>query len=266
MLMRDMVIHKRDSSRWRVAVTRDENSDGPLSRALRAEGLEPVHCPVVETAPPADIEFLHRAANTLEQYDWIVFANQRAVATIVANRQKPWPRGVPTAAVGRRTAAALIDAGADPAPVVAPESGADALWAALEPLEDWRGKRVLLPAVEGGRRSIVDGLIAAGANVTVVEAYRMRPCPPDEIARRWRELAPDVAVVASPSAAKALVDAIGRDALASLPAIITIGPTTAAAFDAQGIRSEVSPEADFTAVARLVAERCARSGAMQRQD
>lgn len=266
MLMRGMVIHKRDSSRWRVAVTRDESSDGPLSRALRAEGLDPIHCPVVETAPPSDVESLHRAANTLEQYDWIVFASQRAVAAIVANRQKPWPKNVRTAAVGRRTAAALTDAGADPAPVTAPESGADALWSVLEPLEKWPGKRVLAPGVEGGRRSIIDGLIAAGANVTVVEAYRMRPCAPDEIARRWRELAPDAAVVASPSAARALLDAIGRDALASLPAIITIGPTTAAAFDAHGLRSEVSAEADFTAVARLVAERCGRSGAVQRQD
>src|SRR5260221_2062079 len=46
----------------RVAVTRDEPADGPLSTALREHGLEPVACPAVRELPAPDPIALRESA------------------------------------------------------------------------------------------------------------------------------------------------------------------------------------------------------------
>jgi uroporphyrinogen-III synthase len=238
----------------RVAVTRDEDSDGPLSAALLDAGFEPGLCRVATEAPPVDSGPLVDAARHLDGYDWIVLASQRAVRAISQARDgRPWPRGVRTAAVGARTANALVSAGADPAPFVAREAGADALWAALAVQDSWTGRRVLVPAVEGGRRSIIDGLRVAGAVVTVVEPYRMLPRAPEDIAADWTAFRPDAVVLASPSTAERLVCAIGRDALTALHAVVAIGGTTADALRDLGVTATVPADADFISIARHLA-------------
>jgi uroporphyrinogen-III synthase len=242
---------------WRVAVTRDESADGPLGAALRSVELDAVYCQVMQELPPRDTGPLLMAAEDLESYDWAIFASRRAVAAIAGARTAPWPTGLRTAAVGASTSTALTTAGADPPPVVADESGADALWAALQ-RHDWRGVRVLLPVVAGGRQTIIAGLGQAGARATVVEAYRMEPRNARDIAADWRSAAPQAVVIASPSTADALVDAIGREPLASLAAIVAIGPTTAAAIRARGLDAIISPAPDFAATARFVKQLSAR--------
>lgn len=238
---------------WRVAITRDEGPDGPLGRALRDAGFETCLCVASEEHPPADPAPLAAAARDLDRYDWAVFSSRRGVAALAASRHQPWPRGLRTAAVGASTAAALVSAGADPAPLIAPDAGADPLWAVLEASDRWPGKRVLIPGVTGGRRTVIEGLIAAGADVTVVEAYRMLSRAAGDIAADWN-VAPDAVIFASPSAMDAVVNAVGRDALAGLEAVVAIGPTTAAALIARGIAAAVSPAADFTAVATFLAD------------
>jgi uroporphyrinogen III methyltransferase/synthase len=240
---------------WRVAVTRDEPADGPLGAALRTAGLEAVYCQVMQELPPTHPSELEAVANELESYDWAIFASRRAVDAIARARHRfaSWPVGLRTAAVGSSTAAALIAFGANPPPIVADESGAEALWAELHQ-RDWRGVRVLLPVVTGGRQTIIDGLRQNGATVTVVEAYRMAPRASNDIADDWRKAAPQAVVIASPSTARTLIDAVGRDALASLSAIVAIGPTTADAIRARGLTVDVSPATDFVATARFVRE------------
>lgn len=240
---------------WRVAVTRDEPADGPLSAALRAVGLDVVTCPVIEERPPRDPEDLDTAASELQSYNWAIFASRRAVEAVVRARRPhgPWPAGLRTAAVGSSTAAALTVACANPPPLVADEAGADPLWSLLEK-QDWRGVRVLLPVVAEGRQTIIDGLRQAGADVTVVEAYRMVPRVPREIADQWRRALPQAVVIASPSTANALVNAVGREALAALAAIVAIGDTTAAAIRMHTLDCAVSPAADFVKTAQFVKE------------
>jgi uroporphyrinogen-III synthase len=237
-----------------VAVTRDEAADGPLSQALSALGLVPVPCPCTIEGPPDDETAFRAAAAQLDTYDWVVCASTRAVNALTTARQAaPWPRGLRSAAVGHRTAASLLQAGADPAPIVAPESGAEALWAALRDLDTWAGRRVLLPAVTAGRRDLVDGMRRAGADVHLVEAYRMVPRAHDAVRADWLRAAPDAAVFGSPSAVDTLVAAVGPDALRRLRAIVAVGPTTAAAIAAHGMEASVAVRADFRAAARALA-------------
>ncbi len=110
----------------RVAVTRDEAPDGPLSEALRHHGFEPFPCPAIADAPPPDPAPLRKAARALDDYHWLVVASARAVRALVEARDgRDLPAGLRTAAVGAKTAAALVDCGARN-PLTAPVAGAAA--------------------------------------------------------------------------------------------------------------------------------------------
>lgn len=236
----------------RVAITRDESLDGPLTAALRRRGLEPVQCAVVGEAPAPDAEPLQRLACSLEDHDWLVVASQRAVSALMAARgERPLPAGLRTAAVGAKTAERLLAAGAV-APLTAPSAGAAALIEVLREADTWRGRRVLVPrALEGGRE-LADALRRFGACVDEVVAYCTvaRPCP--EIVDAWRAARPDAVVVASPSAARALVEALGPDVLRRLVRVAAMGSTTAMQLVALGVPAMVPARSDFEAVAELV--------------
>jgi uroporphyrinogen-III synthase len=239
----------------RVAVTRDEADDGPLSQALRRRALEPVSCRVIREAPPADPENLTRAASELERYDWLVVASARAVTALAEARgERPFPAALRTAAVGRKSAAALEAYGAR-APLVAPAAGAGPLVLVLREADHWPGKRVLLPHAADGRPKLAAALRRFGAEVDEVVAYRTVELPAATIADAWGRAAAEAVVVASPSAARALVGAVGSAALRRLEPVIALGSTTAMTLVALGVKAVVPEKADFDAVAELLSTR-----------
>ena len=243
-----------ESRPWRVAVTRAETEAGPLTRALGAEGLLPVSCPVLIAAPPLDPAPLLRAAEQLEAYDWVICASARAVEALRPSAvRRGWPAGVRTAAVGPATAKALIALGVADRPVTAGSPGADALWATLAACDVWAGRRVLVLTTPGGRTTLMDELSHAGARVDAIEAYRMVPRPAAEIRFDWDRAAPDAVVLASPRTATALLDAVGREALASCQFVVAIGETTAQALETMGVSCQVPSRATFEEAARTVA-------------
>jgi uroporphyrinogen-III synthase len=239
---------------YRVAVTRREDDDGPLTSALRVRGLVPIDCPVLQEVPPADAALLRAAVDRLGGYDWVMVASARAVSALREMRRAPWPAGVRSAAVGRATARALEDAGASPPPLVAPTAGAEALSAFLAPLDAWHDRRVLVLTTAGGRTTLTDALAAAGARVDAVEAYRMIPCDPGTIRADWTQAAPEGAVLTSARAVDALVGAIGRQALLALRCVVALGQTTAQRLDELGVSCAVAPEASFDAAAETMAQ------------
>ena len=236
----------------RVAVTRDDGADGPLTEALRRRGLVPVTCAVVDDAPAPEPAWLAKAADDIERYHWLVVASQRAVAALIEARGgRPLPAGLRTAAVGARTAARLEASGAA-APLLAPVAGSTALIEALRHADAWPGRRVLIPrALEGGRE-LGEALRAWGAQVDEVVAYRTLERSPAGIAAAWREARPEAVVVASPSAARALVGAVGAECLRRLGRVAAIGSTTATQLLALGVPAMVPARADFEAVADLL--------------
>ena len=237
----------------RVAVTRDEAADGPLSAALTRHGLTAVACPVIFEVEAPDPEPLARAAAALERYDWLVAASARAVLALMRARGGArLPAGLRTAAVGERTAAALVAHGAV-APLVAPHAGAWTLIESLRAADAWPGRRALLPRALDGATDLAEALRRFGAEVDEVAAYRTIERPRDEIAAAFRTAAPDRVVIASPSAARALIGAIGAEALRRLEPVVAIGPTTAMALVALGVRAVVPERADFESVADLLA-------------
>jgi uroporphyrinogen-III synthase len=239
---------------WRAAVTSDEGPAGRLHAALSRFNFEPVSCAVLIESAPDDESRLIDAAMGLDRYDWIVCASTRSVNALSRARGRAWPARARTAAVGRQTAAAIAAAGVERAPVTAETDGAEPLWRELKSKDEWSGRRVLVPTVPGGLRTLATYLSEAGAIVDEVEAYRMVPREARLIQDDWERARPDAVVIASPSAANGLCDAIGTAALGRLRAVVAIGPTTSAALTALEVTHNVSPRADADAVARHLAE------------
>ena len=193
----------------RVVVTRAEAQAAPLVSRLEQLGHEVVHCPLIRVEPLGDEPI------DPSPYDWVVVTSPNGAAELARRLTAP-PRGL--AAIGPGTAEALRRRGLH-VDLVPRESSQDGLLAELPP------GRVLLAAAEGARRLLVE---ERGADF--LPLYRTVELRPE------RRPEGDVALLASPSAARALAATGAR-----MP-IVAIGPQTAAEARVRGL--EVAAVAD----------------------
>jgi uroporphyrinogen-III synthase len=204
----------------RVIVTRQTDQAGPLMDALRREGFEPVLCPLIETEPigPESID--------VRGYDWVIVTSANGAEQLARRHRGYLPR---VAAIGAATASALSTYGIA-TDFVPSEPSQERL------VEEFPrpGGRVLFVGAEEAL-----GLIVAELDADFIAVYRTRRLRP---ATRPDG---DLALLASPSA----VDAFAALRL-DIP-VITIGPRTAAAARAHGLR--VRTQARTQDVAGLVA-------------
>ena len=185
----------------RVIVTRPRTQAEPLLTALRAEGFEPVSCPVIET------EAIDDGPIDVSGYDWVIVTSVNGAAELAARHTGELPR---VAAIGETTAAALATRGiaVDFVPSLASQEGL------LAELPRPVG-RALFVGAERARRLLVDELPADFR--AVYRTVELAPSPPEG----------ELVLLASPSAAQAWAK------LGSTVPAITIGPqTTTAALDA----------------------------------
>jgi len=162
----------------RVLVTRPAEQAGPWVERLRERGLFAEALPLIEIAPTADASALRSSWAGLPACRLVVFVSANAVLHFFAERPAglDWPAGVDAGAPGSGTADALREAGVPVAAIVTPAADAaqfdsESLWARLH-ARDWRGARVLVVRGDGGRDWLAERLVAAGAQVDTVSAYR----------------------------------------------------------------------------------------------
>jgi len=203
----------------RVIVTRAREQLEPLASGIEALGHEVVRCPLIELEPtgPAEVD--------VAGYDWLILTSAFGARELRRRAGGELPR---IAAIGPGTAAALREAGVEPAlvPTVSTQEGLAA------ELPSPAG-RVLFAGAERARRHLVEVLDA-----DFVPLYRtrlLRPDPPDG----------DLVVLASSSAAEAAA-AVGL----AMPAV-SIGPETTRAARSAGLR--VAAEAETHDLDGLVA-------------
>jgi uroporphyrinogen-III synthase len=184
----------------RILLTRPQGRNEQLADALRAHGHEVVCEPLIGVEPIGDEPV------ELDGYDWLIVTSVTGAREL---RRRGRGRARQVAAIGRATADAL--GGADLVPRVSTQEGL------LAELPRPPG-RVLFAGAEGARRLLVDTL---GADF--VPLYRTRELRPANVPDA------DIAVLASPSAARALA-AVRRDISA-----VSIGPETSRAAEEHGI-------------------------------
>jgi uroporphyrinogen III methyltransferase / synthase len=244
-----------------VLVTRPHEQSASFAAALAAAGATPMVYPTITLAPPPSWQPLDDALARLTTYGWAIFTSPSAVAFTLdrhaaragagagdqngAVRTDRGFAGLRIAAVGDQTARALRQRGLSVDLVPAPDQqrqeglveGLIEMIGAAQTAAQRAGAppRILFPQALGGRELLREQLIAAGYAVDVVAVSQTCACdlrdPPPAF---------DVATFASPSALRAFVEGLGRDPLARVY-VAVIGPTTAEAAAALGVRVDVMP-------------------------
>lgn len=196
----------------KVVITRAEV--GELGRRLETLGHEVVHCPLIRTEPLGDEPL------DLSEWDWVVVTSPNGARELGRRLVRP-PRHL--AAIGPGTAEALSSEGlhADLVPRVHTQEG---LRDELPP------GRTLLAAAEGARRGVLDADF-----LPLYRTHELTAEPPSG----------DVALLASPSAARALAATGAR-----LP-VVAIGPQTEA--EARMLGLDVAAVAETSDLDGLVA-------------
>lgn len=198
--------------------------------------------PVTAVVSATGDELAQLRAVVAAPYDHVFVASRHALSPLVealASADRVPADAPPVTVVGPATAAAASAAGFD---AVARGDTGEAAAAALVAL-GVGGKRVLAPRAAGGRDEPLAMLRAAGAEVTDATAYRTIAAAPGalEIAAGKRALlaGPTACLVFAPSQVAALDGVLARDGGLGVLArtrVIAIGPTTAAALVARGVR------------------------------
>lgn len=224
-----------------VLVTRDEDADGPLSRALRSHGANPIAIPMVRILPAHDPAPLQDAARRINEFDWIAITSGNAVAPLkaaLASAGNPW---IKIACIGAATARVAEEAGAKVS-LIPDVANVQSLAAALLKQD---AKRILYPCADIAAGTLVDLLRAGGAEIESVVAYRTEKTPAREtLLSAFGATKPWAALFCSPSAVDSVSESLGdalRDFLAGV-VVGSIGPRTTAALIAAGIRVDCEPE------------------------
>ncbi len=151
----------------RIVVTRAESSR--MNVRLRALGAEVIEFPVIEIVPPADPAPLHRAAASLDQYDWLIFTSVNGVTALFDRVDDLRGLRARICTIGPATKAAVekLKLKVD---VVPRDYVGEGLVAALP--ADLAGQRILIPRATIARDVVPDALRQRGALVDMVDAYR----------------------------------------------------------------------------------------------
>jgi uroporphyrinogen-III synthase len=224
-----------------VLVTRER--PGELAAMLADRGATVVHVPLIAIAEPVDGgEALREALSELAAFDWLVVTSA-AGSERVADAAGEAP-DVRLAAVGTATARVLEQRSGRPVDLVPSAQLATALVAAFVE-QVTSPQRVLVAQGDLAAPTLVDGLRAAGHDVSVVTAYRTIALEPDRAAVADA----DAVLFASGSAAENWCRHFGT---AAPPVVIAIGPTTAHAAARFGLK--VTAAATDHSLDGLVAE------------
>ncbi|MET3554435.1 fused uroporphyrinogen-III synthase HemD/membrane protein HemX [Burkholderia sp. 567] len=170
-----------------AVLTRPDGQSAGLSAQLAEAGCDVLEFPLIDIAPVDDPAPLDAAFAALNRYALVIFVSPNAIDRALAQYGAIWPNALPVGVVGPGSVAALERHGiATPAHrVIAPQAPADGgvphydsenLFASIEAAfggaQALAGKHVLIVRGDGGREWLAERLREAGANVTLVAAYR----------------------------------------------------------------------------------------------
>lgn len=228
----------------RILVTRPGRQSRLMCERLRRLGAEPVAVPTIGIAGPRPGGPLDAALRVIDHYDWVVITSTNGARAVLARARALKVNLVGTAhprwaAIGPATAAVLKEAGIRVA-LTPSRYLTDAI---VEALGSVSGLRILLPRTDVAGPALGEALVARGAIVDQVTAYRTVLAPEEsraEVRRLIGSRSVDTVLFTSASTVRGLVRLLGeeRDGLRAI-AIGCIGPVTAAAVADEGFEADV---------------------------
>jgi uroporphyrinogen-III synthase len=160
----------------RVVITRAEHQSEEVEALLRERGAEPLLYPCIAIAPPEDTSLLDAAivAAARGEFDWLVLTSANTVTSLA---ERIAALGLPEAIFANMKVAAVGTVTTEEAQcklglavAILPEQfRAEALARAIDPAP---GTRIFLPQADAATSELQDELIARGAKVRSVIAYR----------------------------------------------------------------------------------------------
>jgi uroporphyrinogen III methyltransferase / synthase len=237
------VVTLRDKLRWfdngplwgkRIVVTRAREQASALSEQLRLAGAQPIEYPVIAFAPPDDWTPLDRALARLDEFNWLIFTSVNGVRFVIERMRA---LGMEPSllhrhrigAIGPATAAELEQHDLR-ATFVPDEFVAEAV---IAQIGEVRGDRILLPRADIAREALVDGLVARGATVENVVAYRTvlgtGEHGSDRVVELLRDRRIDAVTFTSSSTVKNFFARLDQSGLNRSEAVELLAPVTIAA-------------------------------------
>lgn len=155
-------------SQRRILVTRTRQQASELAARLESVGAHAVLIPTIEIVPPESYASLDAALDKLSSFEWLLFTSANAVEVFNHrwNRAAAPPR---IAVIGPATARAVEALGLR-VDLVPEQYVAESLAAELAPYAA-KSQMLLVRAAEA-RDTLPETLRAAGASLTIAEAYR----------------------------------------------------------------------------------------------
>jgi uroporphyrinogen-III synthase len=226
----------------RVMVTRALDHSSELVDLLEGRGASVSVVPLIRLGPPPDEAALQAAIDAADDFSWIVFASQSGVESFARRRKRALGVNPHIAAVGPATSESVAMLLGRPPHIVparfVAEAIADALIDGASP-----GSSVLVIQAQDARPVLVQRLRSARFDVTAVAAYSTVAQAPPDLERSIAGA--DVITLASASAVRSLVEALGRDAADTKLTgrlLACIGPVTETEARRLGLHVELTPE------------------------
>jgi len=225
-----------------VMVTRAADHSRELIDLLEGRGARVVVAPLIHVGPPPDEAVLQAAVDAADDYAWIVFASVNGVESFARRRRRALGVNPHIAAVGPATSDAVATLLGRPPHIVPSRFVAEAVADAMIEIAS-TGSSVLVVQAQDARPVLVQRLRAARFDVTAVAAYSTIARAPADFEGQLERV--DVVTLASASAVRSLVAALGSDAaVAKLRGrlLACIGPVTETEANRAGLHVELTPE------------------------
>jgi uroporphyrinogen-III synthase len=223
-------------------VTRAAEHSRELVDLLEGRGAAVEVVPLIHIGPPPDEAALQAAVDAADDYSWIVFASVNGVEAFARRRKHALGVNPHIAAVGPATSDAVASLLGRPPHVVPARFVAEAIAEALSDVAS-AGSSVLLVQAQDARPVLAQRLRAARFDVTAVVAYSTVARAPSDFEQLVARV--DVITLASASAVRSLVAALGGDAAASKVRgrlLACIGPVTETEARRSGLHVELTPD------------------------
>ena len=245
----------------RVLVTRPAAQADDLAGCLRDRGIAPIVVPTVAVDTTSTGPDLDAMIESLDGAAWLVITSAngaRALAARLAAAGQGLPEDLRVAAVGPATADALRSA-----EIRVDHVPDEYLTAGIaDGLGDVRGRRVVLARADAATPELHDALVARGARIEEVVAYRTIVGPPASRDPLRAALHADLAGTAFTSSSSVrgllrLASSVDRGRARSIPAFC-IGPITAGTARDLGFDiAAVAPDHTAAGLADAIADKLA---------
>jgi len=159
----------------RVVVTRPAHQAEHLCQLIEQAGGTAIRLPVIEIAPPTDIQAAQDKLRQLENFNTAIFTSANAVEGLfkLAPPSFSWPQNIQVAAIGKRTAS-VLNAHAISVDIV-PDQGfnSEALLQS-DAMNTVADKKIMIFKGEGGRTLLSKTLNQRGAYIESIDLYQRK--------------------------------------------------------------------------------------------